>query len=134
MPSSSDWSSELVKASEIIVKAVLSLRFNDAIQILNGSENSATLYLKDKSFDNLYTTFYPIVKNEMAKTGVQNILDLILKRYNKIPLVKKVKFDLTDYITLQTIEGIFYLIEENEKEIRNNPKARTTKILKKIFN
>ena len=70
----------------------------------------------------------------MAKTGVQNILDLILKRYSKIPLVKKVKFDLTDYITLQTIEGIFYLIEENEKEIRNNPKARTTKILKRIFN
>ena len=121
-------------ATEIIVQAVSSLRFNDAIQILNGSENEATLYLKEKSFDNLYATFYPIVKNEMAKTGVQNILDLILKRYNKIPLVKKVKFDLTDYITLQTIEGIFYLIEENEKEIRNNPKARTTKILKKIFN
>ena len=122
------------KATEIIVQAVLSLRFNDAIQILNGSENEATLYLKNKSFDNLYTTFYPIIKNEMDNTGVQNILDLILKRYNKIPLVKKVKFDLTDYITLQTIGGIFYLIQENEKEIRNNPKARTTKILKKIFN
>ena len=123
-----------IEASEIIVKAVLSLRFNDAIQILNGSENSATLYLKDKSFDNLYTTFYPIVKNEMDNTGVQKMLDLILKRYNTIPLVKKVKFDLTDYITLKTIDGIFYLIEENEKEIRNNPKARTTQILKKIFN
>jgi len=121
-------------ATEIIVQAVSSLRFNDAIKILNGSENEATLYLKDKSFDNLYDTFYPTVKNKMDSTGVQKILDLILTRYNKIPLVKKVKFDLTDYITLQTIGGIFYLIAENEKEIRNNPKARTTQILKKIFN
>ena len=120
-------------ASEIIIEAILGLRFTDVIQILNGSDNAATMYLKDKSFDNLYASFYPTVKKKMDNTGVQKKLDLILKRYNKIPLIKKVKFDLTDYITLKTIDGIFYLIAENEKDIRNNPSARTTELLKKIF-
>ena len=101
-----------IEASEIIVKAVLSLRFNDAIQILNGSENSATLYLKDKSFDNLYTTFYPIVKNEMDNTGVQIMLDLILKRYGKAePINEKskngnfVKIDFEGFLNGEKFDG-----------------------------
>jgi len=49
-------------------------------------------------------------------------------------MVKNVNFNLNNYITEKTIDGIFYLISENEKEIRENPKARTTEILKKIFN
>ena len=111
-------------------------RQEEDFEINNSIESIAFIeQLKTSSKEIMMDLIYKaIVKNEMAKTGVQNILDLILKRYNKIPLVKKVKFDLTDYITLQTIEGIFYLIEENEKEIRKNPKARTTKMLKKIFN
>ena len=56
-----------------------------------------------------------------------------IKKYNKIHLVKKVDFDLSNYITVKTIDGIFFLISEEEKKIRNNPKARNTELLQKIF-
>tara|TARA_Y100000739_G_scaffold220900_1_gene220837 strand:+ start:132 stop:854 length:723 start_codon:yes stop_codon:yes gene_type:complete len=120
-------------AARIIVDVVLSLRFNDALKILNGDDNAATIYLKENSSINLYSSLFPNVQNQINNTGVQKKLDLILKKYNRIPLVKKVDFDLADYITLMTIDGIFYLISENEKDIRNNPQARTTELLKKIF-
>ena len=120
-------------AAEIIVEVILSLRFKDALQILNGDDNAATRYLRENSSKDLYSSFFPNVQQQINNTGVQKKIDIILKKYNKIPLVKKVDFDLANYITLKTIDGIFYLISENEKEIRNNPKARTTELLKKIF-
>jgi hypothetical protein len=122
-----------VKASEIILKAVYNLKFTDAREILNGPDDAATRYLRNKSSDNLYNSFYPNVQNEIKNTGVQKKLDAIIKRYNKMPLVKKVDFDLSDYITIKTIDGIFYLITEKEKDIRSNPDARVTELLKKIF-
>ena len=120
-------------AAEIIVEVVLSLRFKDALQILNGDDNAATRYLRENSSKKLYSSFFPNVQKQINNTGVQKKIDIILSKYNKIPLVKKVDFDLANYITLETIDGIFYLISENEKEIRSNPKARTTELLKKIF-
>jgi len=90
--------------------------------------------LRDNSYDDLYAAFLPEVKKQIDKTGVQKNLSSILRKYNKIPMVKNVNFNLNNYITEKTIDGIFYLISENEKEIRENPKARTTEILKKIFN
>jgi len=127
---------ELVSANaiSIILETIQSLKFSDAIKILNGDSNSATIFLRDNSYDDLYAAFLPEVKKQIDKTGVQRNLSSILRKYNKIPMVKNVNFNLNNYITEKTIDGIFYLISENEKEIRENPKARTTEILKKIFN
>ena len=122
-----------VAASNIILEQVYNLKFIDALKILNGPDNAATQYLRDNSSDNLYNLFYPNVKNEIKNTGVQKKLDVILKKYNKIPFVKKAGFDLSDYITIKTIDGIFHLITEKEKEIRRNPEARVTELLRKIF-
>ena len=122
-----------VGASDIILEQVYNLKFIDALEILNGPDNAATRYLRDNTSDDLYNLFYQNVKNEIKNTGVQKKLDIILKKYNKIPLVKKANFDLSDYITIKTIDGIFYLITEQEKEIRRNPDVRVTELLKKIF-
>lgn len=122
-----------VKASAIILTAVYDLKFTDALEILNGDDSSATRYLRNKSSKNLYQSFYPIVQKEIENTGVNHLLDDIIKRYNQIPFIKKADFDLSDYITIKTIDGIFYLIAEKEGEIRNNPDARVTGLLKKIF-
>lgn len=120
-------------ASEIILESVNDLKFTDAVAILNGPENAITKYLRDDSYNNLYNAFYPQTLRAISNTGIQKLFDNILKKYNKIPLVKKVDFDLSDYITVKTIDGIFFLISEEEKKIRNNPKARTTELLQKIF-
>ena len=120
-------------ASEIILESVNDLKFTDAIAILKGPENALTKYLKDDSYNNLYDAFYPQTLRAISNTGIQKLFDNIIKKYNTIPLVKKVDFDLSDYITVKTIDGIFFLISEEEKKIRNNPKARTTELLQKIF-
>ena len=120
-------------ASDIILESVNDLKFTDAIAILNGPENALTKYLRDDSYNNLYNAFYPQTLRAISNTGIQKLFDNIIKKYNKIPLVKKVDFDLSNYITVKTIDGIFFLISEEEKKIRNNPKARTTELLQKIF-
>ena len=120
-------------ASEIILESVNDLKFTDAVAILNGPENAITKYLRDDSYNNLYNAFYPQTLRAISNTGIQKLFDNIIKKYNKIPLVKKVDFDLSNYITVKTIDGIFFLISEEEKKIRNNPKARTTELLQKIF-
>ena len=120
-------------ASDIILESVNDLKFTDAIAILNGPENALTKYLRDDSYNNLYNAFYPQTLRAISNTGIQKLFDNIIKKYNKIPLVKKVDFDLSNYITVKTIDGIFFLISEEEKKIRNNTKARTTELLQKIF-
>ena len=120
-------------ASDIILESVNDLKFTDAIAILNGPENALTKYLRDDSYNNLYNAFYPQTLRAISNTGIKKLFDNIIKKYNKIPLVKKVDFDLSNYITVETIDGIFFLISEEEKKIRNNPKARTTELLQKIF-
>ena len=120
-------------ASDIILESVNDLKFTDAVAILNGPENALTKYLRDDSYNNLYNAFYPQTLRAISNTGIQKLFDNIIKKYNKIPLVKKVDFDLSNYITVKTIDGIFFLISEEEKKIRNNPKARTTELLQKIF-
>ena len=120
-------------ASDIILESVNDLKFTDAIAILNGPKNALTKYLRDDSYNNLYNAFYPQTLRAISNTGIQKLFDNIIKKYNKIPLVKKVDFDLSNYITVKTIDGIFFLISEEEKKIRNNPKARTTELLQKIF-
>ena len=120
-------------ASDIILESVNDLKFTDAIAILNGPENALTKYLRDDSYNNLYNAFYPQTLRAISNTGIQKLFDNIIKKYNKIPLVKKVDFDLSNYLTVKTIDGIFVLISEEEKKIRNNPKARTTELLQKFF-
>ncbi len=120
-------------ASEIILESVYNLKFTDAITILNGPENALTKYLRDDAYNNLYNAFYPQALRAISNTGIEKLFNNLIKKYNKIPLVKKVDFDLSDYITVKTIDGIFFLISEEEKKIRNNPKARTTELLQTIF-
>ena len=95
-------------AIDIILESVNDLKFADAIAILNGPENALTKYLRDDSYNNLYNAFYPQTLRAISNTGIQKLFDNIIKKYNKIPLVKKVDFDLSNYITVKTIDGIFF--------------------------
>jgi hypothetical protein len=123
-------------ALPILVDAIKGISFTDAMSILKGSNNSATLYLKDKTATKLQATFKPIVKNAISKVQVTKYWENVAKAYNKVNVFaggKKVNPDLEAYITEKTIEGMFKLIAKEEEQIRTNPVARTTDLLKKIF-
>ncbi len=120
-------------AKEILVNAVKKMTVNNAIAILNGSDHDATLYLKKQTSREIYVKFHPIVKESIEKLKLGKYWDILIERYNQIPLTKKVNTDLAEYVTIETIEGLFLLISQEEKNIRNNPHARVSDILQKVF-
>ena len=110
------------------------MSINDAFAILKGNDNAATQYLKKQTSSDLHTEFKPIIKTAIAKVEVTKYWNPLVKRYNALPLTKKVNPDLEEYITAKTIEGLFVLIAQEEKNIRKNPKARVSELLQKVFN
>ena len=120
-------------AKEILVNAVKKMTVNNAIAILNGSDHDATLYLKKQTSREIYVKLHPIVKESIEKVKLGKYWNILIERYNQIPLTKKVNTDLAEYVTIETIEGLFLLISQEEKNIRNNPQARVSDILQKVF-
>jgi hypothetical protein len=124
------------KALPIMLDAIKGITFTDAMGILKGSKNAATLYLKDKTTSKLRVAFKPIVKEAIAKVQVTKYWENVANAYNKINILggKKINPNLESYITDKAIDGLFILIAKEEEQIRNNPTARVTDLLKKIFN
>ncbi|CAI2767362.1 DUF4197 domain-containing protein [Flavobacterium collinsii] len=121
------------EATPIFVSAVKNMSFADAKNILLGSENAATSYLQNSTTTALYGKFNPVIKTSFEKVGADVVWTNIIKKYNTIPLVRKVNPDLTDYTTNQALAGVFKMIAVEEKDIRTNINARTSPLLKKVF-
>tara|TARA_B100000767_G_scaffold181904_1_gene169849 strand:+ start:5191 stop:5901 length:711 start_codon:yes stop_codon:yes gene_type:complete len=117
----------------IFVDAINNMGIQDAFQILKGENTAATSYLRKKTSVQLYNKIKPLAKKSIQQVEVTKYWNPLVKTYNTIPFTKSVQPDLEDYVTNKTIEGIFILIANQEKEIRNNPKARTSELLQKVF-
>ena len=120
-------------ATPIFVSAVKNITFNDAKNILLGSDNAATTYLQNGTNSALYTQFNPVIKNSFSKVGADKVWTNIITKYNSIPFVKKVNPDLTDYTTQEALKGVYTMIAVEEKEIRTKVGARSTTLLQKVF-
>ena len=121
------------EATPIFVNAVKGITFNDAKNILLGSDNAATTYLTNATQTELYNKFNPVIKNSFEKVGADKIWNNLITRYNNIPLTNNVNPDLTDYVTQEALDGVFTMIAVEEKEIRTKASSRTTAVLKKVF-
>lgn len=121
------------EATPIFVDAVKNMSFTDAKNILMGNESAATSYLQTNTTSPLYAKFNPVIKNSFTKVGADKVWATIIKKYNSLPMVKKVNPDLTDYTTNKALEGVFKMIGVEEKNIRADIKARTTPLLQKVF-
>lgn len=122
------------EALPILIEAIKSITINDAFGILKGKDNAATNYLKRNTSSKLYNNFQPIIHSAIIKVKVTKYWTPLVNRYNSLPLTKSINADLDDYITLMTIKGLFFLLAQEEKNIRNNPKARASNLLQKVFN
>ncbi len=117
----------------IFVDAVTTMSIKDAFSILKGDNTAATNYLKKQTSIQLYAKIKPIVKGAIQQVEVTKYWNPLVKTYNTIPFTKTVNPELEDYVTNKTIEGIFVLIANKEQEIRSNPSARNSELLKKVF-
>ncbi len=121
------------ESTPIFVVAVKNMSFSDAKSILMGNDNSATTYLQSTTTTPLYAKFNPVIQNSFAKVGADKVWASIIKKYNTLPLVKKVNPDLTEYTTNRALEGVFKMIAVEEIDIRTNLKARTSTLLQNVF-
>ncbi|MFD2907153.1 DUF4197 domain-containing protein [Flavobacterium ardleyense] len=121
------------EATPIFVDAVKQMSFNDAKNILLGTENSATTYLENTTTTSLQAKFTPVIQSSYSKVGADKVWGEIITKYNSLPLVKKVNPNLTEYTTSKAMEGVFKMIAVEEKDIRTNLNARSSDLLKKVF-
>jgi len=120
-------------AMPIFVDAIKGMSFTDAKNILLGNKNAATTYLHQKTNTALYGQFNPVIKNSFGKVGADKVWSNLINKYNKIPFVKKVNPNLTDYVTTQALKGVFTMIEVEEKGIREKVGLRNSSLLKSVF-
>ena len=121
------------KATPIFTKAITSLTFADAMNILMGNKDAATQYLNRTTNEPLYNEFKPVIHSSLAEVGATKYWSDAVNAYNKLPFVKKANPDLDDYVTRSALKGLFGMVAVKEAEIRNNPALRTTETLRKVF-
>jgi len=122
------------EAAPIFVNAVKGMSISDGLSILNGKDDAATQYLKQNTQALLLEKFKPIVENSLHKVSATKYWEQLVVAYNKIPMVEKMNPNLSEYATQKAIDGIFIVVAEEELQIRKNPAARVSAILKKVFN
>jgi len=121
------------EAKPIFLSAIKNMTITDAINIVKGDNNAATVYLKNNTSAQLNTKFQPLIKNSLDSVSATKYWDALITTYNKIPFVTKMNPNLSQYVTAKAIDGLFVMIAKEELNIRQNPAARTTDILKKVF-
>jgi hypothetical protein len=121
-------------AVPIFTTAIKEMTITDGINILRGSDTSATAYLRSKTNTALTQSFSPIIKTSLDKVNATKHWEKIIYTYNSVPLIgKKMNPDLVGYVTDKSLSGIYTEIASQEKDIRANPAARTTDLLRKVF-
>lgn len=124
------------EASPIFLDAILSMSISDGFEILKGGDHAATDYLRLKTYDRLYSTFKPKVEKAVSNVKVGENWTPLANAYNTATLItggEKVDPDLNNYVTERAIDGLFLLLSDEEAKIRQDPAARVTDLLKKVF-
>lgn len=120
-------------AKKIFGDAILAMTFDDARKILSGGDTAATDYFKSKTAVQLTAAFQPIVEKTMDQNGVAKQYKGLTDQYQSIPFVKSQSFDINKYVVGKALDGLFYELAEQERQIRKDPAARTTSLLKEVF-
>jgi hypothetical protein len=140
----SDFETSLNRAAELASKEALSilktavtgLTFADAVALVRGGENAATNFLEDKTRAEIKTKFLPVIDNSLSSVGVANFWSPLASAYNSGGAFlnrEPINPDLRDYVSEKALDGLFVLLAQEENNIRQNPVARTTELLKKVF-
>ena len=121
-------------AKPIFVDAIKQMTITDALNIIKGPKDAATQYFKQKTTQKLIEAFTPSVKGSLDKVDATKYYGDIVNTDNKLPTTfKKINPDLTSFVVGKAVDALFDQVAKEEANIRANPVARTTDILKKVF-
>ena len=125
--------SAVPEGKALVLGAVRQITIEDAVQILNGGDTAATDFLRGKTEAQLRVAFTPYVRNSLAKAGAFTSLEQVASSYGVGGVTSKLQADLTDHAVGLGLDGMFYYVAQEEKKIRENPLARTTDLLRRVF-
>ena len=121
------------EAKSLFMDSIKQMSFEDARRILDGRDNEATLYFEDKTRGKLTEIFKPIVHSSMSQVGVTRQYQALDAKVRTIPFTESLSFDLDQYVTDGALDGLFLMLAEEERKIRQDPAARVTDLLKEVF-
>ena len=129
------------EAAGVFGDAIKGMSIEDAKAILTGTNNAATQYFRRTTETNLYAKFLPIVKQATDQTGVTSAYKQLMEKAEAAnsfgsfgrSLLGAESMDVDAYVTNKALDGLFKMVAEEEKRIRENPAARTTALLQKVF-
>ncbi|MCX8491510.1 MAG: DUF4197 domain-containing protein [Cyclobacteriaceae bacterium] len=121
------------EAKPIFISAIKQMSIDDAFAVLKGQPDAATQFLKRTTSAQLKEKFKLVVQTNLDKVNATKYYGDLITNYNRIPFISKVNPNLNEYATDMAIQGLFTMIAKEEKSIRQDPAARTTELLKKVF-
>jgi hypothetical protein len=122
------------EARDIFWNAITTMTVADAFGILRGGNTAATDYFHDRTAAALRTRFKPIIEQKIGEVGIANIYNQIAVAYNGLPMTGTQRLvDLDEYVTDRALAGLFAVLATEETRIREDPLARTTELLRKVF-
>ena len=120
-------------AKEIFWGAIKRIDFDDARQILTGGDTAATDYFRAETSDQLAEAFLPVVQRATEEVGVTRKYKELVGEYQSIPFAQTIAFDVDQYVVEKSLDGLFYVLAEEERKIRTDPAARVTELLRRVF-
>ena len=121
------------EAKKLLVDSVKKMSVQDAKGILTGGQTSGTDYFKRTTTDPLRTKFLPIVKQATAKVKLAEKYNEYAEKGVAFGMVKKEHANLDGYVTQKALDGLFYMVAEEEKKIRQDPVKAGSEIIRKVF-
>jgi hypothetical protein len=121
------------EAKQLFVDSVKKMTVQDAKGILTGGETSGTEYFKRTTSGELKKRFLPIVQQATARVGVAQKYNSYAEKGVRFGLVKEDQANLDDYVTQKALDGLYFMVAEEEKKIRKDPVGSASNIIKKVF-
>jgi hypothetical protein len=121
------------EATDVFWNAIRTMTFQDAMGILRGSNTAATDYFRGRTTEDLRGRFRPIVREKLGEVGLYRTWDRLVQAYTALPATQAPTLDLEGYVTERALGGLFETLATEETRIREDPAARTTKLLRDVF-
>jgi hypothetical protein len=130
------------EAIPIFSNAITSMTLRDATNIIFGVDSAATSYLKQTTYNQLVAAYSPKIDNSLRSVGASQAWEALITPYNRFAsspaalLVKDarpINPNLSQYVTQRALDGLFFKVQEEERNIRKNPLARVSNLLQRVF-
>jgi hypothetical protein len=120
-------------ATDYFIAALKQMSIEDARAIYQGADDAATRYFREHTSTELEKVLEPVITETMQQVGVTRYYQALVQQAGQYPLIGNLGLNLEEYVTGKALEGLFVMLAEEEKRIRTDPLARSTDLLKQLF-